>query len=337
MLERIHLIPIIGDEHQGALPSWTVQLTVDPFHLGSVFALRQLLDAADPNEAPSLRTLRPLPRCSSIALLPGSFNPPTAAHMLLAERARSEGFDAVIFLLARQTSGKAHFGLALEDRLMALHAMASGPFGVGVCSHGLYADQAAAASRAFAGAEISFLVGSDKVLQIFDDTWYPDRDAALRRLFDVASVIVAPRSDQSEALADALAEDRNRAFADRIEVLRLHPAVGDLSSTRVRGLLRSGADPNGLVPPVIADLIEQTRAFASPIVLGNDEVDAYDIRVRLIDLIWRTHGMDGASIDLTKLVRIALSATEPGRRLRSMLADDTACAADLDHAMAAGA
>ena len=46
-----------------------------------------MLEAAEPGRTPRLQTLRPVPGCGSIALLPGSFNPPTAAHVVLAERA----------------------------------------------------------------------------------------------------------------------------------------------------------------------------------------------------------------------------------------------------------
>lgn len=313
-----------------------VHVSVDPFHLGSLFALRRMLRSLDPHGPPTITTLRPIRPARTVALLPGSFNPPTAAHLLLAERARSEGFDRVAFLLAVRTAGKRPFGLIPEDRLLALQAMSGDEFTVGACSHGLYADQAEAAVRLFDGAEVSFLVGSDKVMQIFDRSWYGDRDAALERLFTHARLLVAPRSDQSERLRAVLAADENRRFADRVSILRLHPAVGDLSSTRVRGLLRAGADPAGLVPSAISDLIAQTRAFSAPLHVGSEEVDAYRVRCRLLELIWRTRGDGATGVDLHHLTQIALSHTAPGTRLRAMLNGGTDRDVDLAQAMAAG-
>jgi nicotinic acid mononucleotide adenylyltransferase len=313
-----------------------VHVSMDPFHLGTLFSLRRLLRSLDPNGPPTIATLRPVGPARGVALLPGSFNPPTAAHLLLAERARSEGLDRVMFLLSVRTVGKRAFGLIPEDRMLALQAMGGDAFSVGACSHGLYADQAEAASAAFDGAEICFLVGSDKVLQIFERRWYGDRDTALERLFTRACLLVAPRSDQSERLRAVLGAPENRRFADRVSILRLHPAVGDLSSTRVRGLLHAGADPAGLVPSAVADLVAQTRAFGPPAYVGNEEVDAYQIRCKLFDLIWRTRGDGATDIDLHRLTTIALSPTPPGASLRTMLANGSARDVDLARAQAAG-
>jgi len=291
----------------------------DPYDLTSIFSLRALWQGLDPTAPPAIATLKPPGSCRTVALLPGSFNPPTAAHLLLAERALSEGFDCVLLLLARNTVGKEPSGLVPEDRLLAMRAASGGNFGVGASSHGLYADQAEAAKKLYPKADITFLVGSDKVVQIFDPRWYDDRDGALERLFGSASLVVAPRSDQSELLREVLAAPKNRRFADSVSVLRLHPAVGDLSSTRVRGLLRAGAEPAGLVPTAVAELLTAMRAFAPPIVMGNDEVDAYAVRTKLIDVLWHARGTDAAAADLHELVTTALSPSIAGTQLRQSL------------------
>lgn len=296
---------------------------MEPFEHASVFALRAFLERLDPEGLPTLDMLVPVTGCRSVALLPGSFNPPTAAHVLLAERALHEGFDCVVFVLARRTAGKQRSGLILEDRLAAMRAACDEGFdegfGIAACSHGLYADQAEAAARAFPGAELTFLVGSDKVVQVFEAGWYEDRAAALGRLFDAARLLVAPRWDQEELLRETLQAPRNRPWADGISVLRLHPAVSDLSSTRVRGLLRSGADPAGLVPPAVADLLAGIGAFASPLALGGEEVDRYDARARLVDLLWRARGPEASTAELDRLMRVALAGDEEGRAFRDTL------------------
>ena len=311
-------------------------MTSDAHDLRSLFALRTLWEGLDPDGEPAIATLKTPAKRRNLALLPGSFNPPTAAHLLLAERAQREGFDEVMLLLARNTIGKQPSGLIPEDRLLAMRAGANGAFSVGASSHGLYADQAEAAGRLYPGADVTFLVGSDKVEQIFDPRWYEDRSAALERLFGSASLMVAPRADQGELLRTVLDAPQNRRFADRVSVLRLHPAVSDLSSTRVRGLLRSGAEPAGLVPSAVAELLTGMRAFAPPIVIGNEEVDAYGLRSRLLDMLWRARGPEANSADLHELVTVALSATIQGRKLRETLSNGAARADDLIRAHASG-
>lgn len=309
---------------------------MDTFDLASVFALRAILRDLERAVEPTLRTITPVPTCRSVAILSGAFDPPTAAHLHLAERALSDGYERVVFTLATRTVGKRRTGLTPEDRLFALRAMASRHLVVAAVSHGLYADQAEAAARAFPGSEIAFLVGSDKIFQIFDSRWYRDRDAALERLFAHARLVVAPRADHTRALREILTSPENANFADRVDILRLHPAVGDLSSTRVRGLLRAGAEPTGLVPHAVAGILETLRAYAPPLLIGNEEVDAYAMRRALIDMLWVAR--DGASDpdtvmgsalvqrmaaehlpDLRHLMAIAIAPTPPGRALRALV------------------
>jgi len=304
---------------------------MDPFDLPTIFELRAQWESLDPDGDPTLATVGDAGSVRSVALLPGSFNPPTAAHVLLAERALSEGFDRVLLTLARHTVGKQPSGLIPEDRLLAMKALQAEGVGVAASSHGLYADQAEAVHRLYPDAAITFLVGSDKVEQIFDPSWYPDRESALERLFTHASLVVAPRSDQGEILKQALEAPYNKRWADNVSVLRLHPAVSDLSSTRVRGLLRAGADPVGLVPSAVADLLAKMRAFALPIVIGDDEIDAYALRARIIGLLWASGEPNTRDADLHGLVSIALSPTMEGARMRAGLSNGELNANDLVH------
>ena len=314
-----------------------VHVTVDPFHAGSLAGLREMSRSLELCATPSIRTLRPIEPCARLAILPGSFDPPTAAHLMLAERALSDGYDRVLFLIAARTVGKRGHGMLTEDRLLALRALGGDRFSVGICSHGLYADQARAARTVAEAAEITFLVGSDKVLQIFDHGWYADRDRALDQLFDHARLVVAPRSDQADRLRAVLDAPENARWSSRVSVTRLHPAVGDLSSTRVRGLLRAGADPAGLVPTAVADVLSQTGAFAPPIVVAGEEVEPYEVRRRLIEMVFTMRGPD-PDVDLRRLFRIAMSPTDAGTRLRAALERGAVCASEpaLDGALVSG-
>lgn len=311
-------------------------MNADAYDLAALFGYRRALLAADPISRPSIRLLEPATGCGAIALLPGSFNPPTSAHLLLAERARREGFDCVAFVVGRVTAGKDPSGLIPEDRLAALRMIASPPeVSVAVASCGLYAEQAEAAARAFPGASVTFLVGSDKVTQIFDPLWYEDRDAALERLFARAALLVSPRADDGERVREILSAPENRRFADRIDVLPLHPAVSDLSSRRVRGLLQSGADPSGLVPPAVAAFLAEVRAFAPPVLVGREEIDAYRLRARLLDALWAARDWAESAADLEALTRLAADAGPDGARLRRVLAEEPLVAAELARLQAA--
>lgn len=298
---------------------------MDAYDLKALFAFRERIEALP--ETPAMSVLTAMPAIKRVALLPGSFNPPTSAHLLLAERALGDGFDGVIFVLARRTAGKQRTGLILEDRLAALQTIAPPGTAVAITSAPLYCDQAEAAAAAFPRAEISILVGSDKLEQIFDPAWYGDREDALDRLFACARLIVAPRGDGVDAVARLLERHANHRWARHVGMLPLHPAVGDLSSTRVRGLLASGADPSGLMPAAVARLMADLGAFTPPD--ADTGVDRYAVRAALLDALWPARDWAVASADLAALTRIACAPDHEGSRLREMLRTGAAAPRDL--------
>jgi len=302
---------------------------VDAYDLPTLFSHREMLEGLNP-DAPRMVALRGAPAFGAIALLPGSFNPPTAAHVLLAERARREGYGCVMYVLARRTVDKEQNGLIGEDRLLALRFIAQrAGMGVAVTSAGLYADMADASAALFPGSEAAFLVGSDKVAAIFDPAYYADRETALDALFSRARLIVAPRTDDGEAARSILDRTENRAWAHRVSMLPLHPAVSDLSSTRVRGMLQAGADPAGLVPSAVGTFLAEVGAFASPTSIGGEEIDRYRLRAKLIDILWTAREWAERAADLRALVELGTRPGEEGRQLRRMLANGDARAEDL--------
>jgi nicotinamide-nucleotide adenylyltransferase len=298
---------------------------VDAYDLPTLFAHRDVLEDLDPDGPPRMVALRSAPTLGSMALLPGSFNPPTAAHLLLAERARREGFGCVLFVLARNTVDKEPSGLMPEDRLLSLRFVAQrAGMGVAVCSAGLYADMADAAAMLFPGTEIAFLVGSDKVPAIFDGSYYEDRETALDALFSRARLIVAPRTDDGEVARQILERPENRAWANLVSILPLHPAVSELSSTRVRGMLQAGADPTGLVPSAVGTFLAETGAFASATAHQGEEIDRYRLRTRLLDILWSAREWAERAADLRALMRIAVEPGEEGKRIRALIANGEA-------------
>jgi hypothetical protein len=127
-----------------------------------------------------------------IGCYPGSFNPPTVAHLAVAEAAvRQGGLERLDLVLSHGALGKDDAELpAVEQRAEVLRAVAAGRpwLGVVVTDRRLIAEIAA-------GYDV-VVVGADKWRQVVDASWYDDdpeqRDAAVAAL---PRVLVAPRGD----------------------------------------------------------------------------------------------------------------------------------------------
>jgi nicotinic acid mononucleotide adenylyltransferase len=294
-----------------------VSAGLDPFDAASLATLRTMLNGIDPDGPPRLLPLQPLRRARAVCLIPGSFNPPTVAHLALADRALSDGYDGVHLVYAVRTVGKRSNGLLPEDRLMLSRAATPDRVGVLVSSAGLLADIAIAATAELDPTELALMVGGDKLEQLFEDRWYDDRDATLDRLFASARVIVAPRRDDAERVAQLIRA--HPRWAPRIEICHLHPSVAEISSTRVRQVLRAGGDPSGLVPEPVAVFLASVGAFAPPAWLDGRAVDRYTMRRQLFELV-----MDARCTreppDLHLLWKLAHDPGVQGRQLRAMLA-----------------
>lgn len=220
---------------------------------------RALLRATEAG-APRLEILDDVPSgVREVGLVPGSFDPLTRAHSALAQAIRARGSDVVLMVYSPRTMPKAPGGepplLTPERRLAALAAWCVTTPGTApaVCSHGLFTDQAEAAAAAFPGADLVVGVGSDKVLQLFDPSWYDDRTAALDSLFHRARVIFAPRTHDETKVTSIL--EAHPRWAARVERIELPERLGALSSSEVRRLVRRGQDVSGLVPPEVVPFL----------------------------------------------------------------------------------
>ena len=131
----------------------------------------------------------PRPR---LGCYPGSFDPPTIAHLAIARAARDQcALDRVDLVLSHIALGKEDRADRFADRHRAavdLATRAGDWLGVAVSPHQLIADLAV-------GYDV-IIVGADKWAQVCDPRWYggsPEaRDAALARLPHVAFVPRAP-------------------------------------------------------------------------------------------------------------------------------------------------
>jgi nicotinic acid mononucleotide adenylyltransferase len=156
---------------------------------------------------------------------PGTFDPPTVAHVHIAEAAHQQcALDRVDLTISEVTLGKDDGSLTpLERRITDLAALGAQRPWLGVRSTvaSLLADIAD-------GYDV-LVLGADKWHQLLDPTWYGsgrDRDEALARLPVVA---VAPRPPWT--LPDA---DDDLPPGLQVVVLRTDPAHHPVSATAVR-------------------------------------------------------------------------------------------------------
>lgn len=141
----------------------------------------------------------------ALGVYPGSFNPPTVAHLAIAESAwRQLGLERIDLAVSRTALGKEDVEIpSLDHRLEVLEAVAATRpwLGVTVVDAQLVVDVAE-------GYDV-VVMGADKWAQVFDPAWYGGsevaRDKAVARLPAVA-VVARPGIElpEPEALAGVL-------------------------------------------------------------------------------------------------------------------------------------
>ena len=287
------------------------------YDLKRLFDFRTILAGLDPTGAPQAVSLDPHAKRDSkrVGVLSGSFNPLTRAHLELAHQAKeSFQLDSVLFALSLVTIDKERVeGISLEDRLLLLSTVAEelGWASVVAVNRGLYFEQARALRLLFGGkARLFFIVGMDKVMQIFDPRYYEDRDKALAALFTEASLIAARRPPWGEEeLQRLLGRPENCGYQDRVYFLDLAGELGRVSSSASRsGVEKDGAVQNQL-PEVVYQFILETGAYGP----------RYDLRRLLLDRLYALREWAGTGVDLKKLVDVAGEDGQRGQKFRDLL------------------
>jgi nicotinamide-nucleotide adenylyltransferase len=238
--------------------------------------IQNLLDELDPDAAPQavITPGSPKPQ-GEIIVFPGSFNPPTTAHLAMLERAeqfaqRQPATTGEIYLYAavskRITDKEKVDRPSLLDRIVLIERVVRNHLahaGVMLFNRGLYVEQADAVHTAFPDVKrLYFLIGYDKIVQILDPRYYKDRDSALWELFRLADLLVAPRGqDGPEALDALLAKPENQPFRAHIHALPFDQAYRDISSTRIREQHDRFTEDE---PPEVQQFIRETHAYESP-------------------------------------------------------------------------
>jgi nicotinate-nucleotide adenylyltransferase len=183
-----------------------------------------------------------------LGILPGSFNPPTRAHLALAEAALAE-LDEVVLVLPRAFPHKNYDGAsfvqradmlcALVDRRPRLAAAAS----VG----GLFIEIAHECRAAYGpDVELTFVCGRDAAERMVG--WNYSKPNAINRMLEILQLLVACREGAYEP---------PQHLRQHIRALTLPADVNAISASDVRRRIREGAPWQHLVPDAIVPMVRE--------------------------------------------------------------------------------
>jgi nicotinic acid mononucleotide adenylyltransferase len=191
---------------------------------------------------------RPVEAPAKLAIFPGTFNPPTRAHLALGEAALGHA-DEVLFVLPRAFPHKQYEKVGFTGRLRLLEeALAPYPrFSLAVSTGGLFIDIARESRQHYPRpTELLFLCGRDAAERIVN--WDYGDPEAFRRQCKEYHLLVARRGNEYTPPP---------GFAACIHQLSLPADWDEVSATTVRERLATGEQWQHLVPPQIVPLVEK--------------------------------------------------------------------------------
>lgn len=185
--------------------------------------------------------VRPRVPPARLGLMPGSFNPPTTAHVALAESAL-EVVDTAVLVLPRAFPHKGFEGATAEERIEMMRRIAAARPGIAaaVADRGLFIDVAREAREHYPDAELHVICGRDAAERFV--CWDYGQPGAVEQMLLEFRLLVAARGGCYSAPVH---------LAHAVHALDAGD-FDDCSSTRVR-LERA----IGFVPQEIADLVER--------------------------------------------------------------------------------
>ena len=182
-----------------------------------------------------------------LGILPGSFNPPTVAHVALATAA-VDHVDEVVCVVPGVLPHKEYFGASLEQRMELLESAALQiPHSIATTDQGLFVDIARDCREHYdPGTRLFFLCGRDAAERIL--TWDYGRAGAVEEMLRDFELLVAPRDGEFVAPS---------AFRSRVHALALVGAHDQVSSTEVRERIARGEPWEHLVPDRIIESVRE--------------------------------------------------------------------------------
>lgn len=184
----------------------------------------------------------------ALAIFPGAFNPPTRAHLALAEAALAQA-DEVLFVIPRRFPHKSFDGASLENRLRMVEAVIEPHprFSLGLSEGGLFSEIAAECRREYGpGVALRILCGADAARRFLE--WDYGRPGAAAEMLQEFELLVAPRGERF---------DPPQALRSRIHPISVPPEYQEDSATEVRLRIAAGQRWEHLVPAGIVPLVRE--------------------------------------------------------------------------------
>lgn len=183
-----------------------------------------------------------------LGVFPGTFNPPTRAHVALARAALAQ-VGEVVFVLPHTFPHKTYEGASFEDRVRMLEAaLEDNPrFSIAASRGGLFIEIARECREVYGpSAELFLLCGRDAAERIVG--WDYGEPGEIQRQLSEYRLLVAPRQGGYEPPADLKAG---------VCLLEIEGGYDDVSATLVRERIRGGGEWESLVPPQIVETVRQ--------------------------------------------------------------------------------
>lgn len=182
-----------------------------------------------------------------LGILAGSFNPPTIAHLELANAAGLQ-VDEVLCVVPRALPHKEYFGATVEQRVqMLLFAGLTVPHSIASSDKGLFIDIARECRTHYdADTRLYHICGRDAAERIL--TWDYGRSGVVEEMLDEFELLVAPRGGGFQAPAE---------FKRRIHSLDLRGEHDAVSSSEVRERIARDEPWEHLVPPAIVERVRE--------------------------------------------------------------------------------
>ena len=186
-------------------------------------------------------------RPTKVGILAGSFNPPTIAHLELAQAA-SALVDLIVCVVPQVFPHKDYSGATLEQRIDMLGAAGlTVPHAIASTGQGLFIDIAREFRAHYgAGVQLSFICGRDAAERILN--WDYGRAGVVEEMLGEFELLVAPRGGHFSPPQE---------FRHRVHALALGSGHEAVSSTEVRERIGRGEAWEHLVPDTIRERVRE--------------------------------------------------------------------------------
>jgi nicotinate-nucleotide adenylyltransferase len=183
----------------------------------------------------------------TLGVLPAGFNPPTRAHLALAQAAVGV-VDEILFVLPREFPHKLYENTSFAQRMEMLLAATGGEprYSVASSEGGLFVEIAAECREAYRREDTAlvFICGRDAAERILN--WDYGRPDAFEHMLQDFQMLVAPRSGDFQPPDE---------MQGRIRSLAVDSGLSSISATEVRERVRRGLPWQHMVPAEIVSMV----------------------------------------------------------------------------------